>query len=73
MSRTDALDEGIGADAPRRPATLRRRFDLHGVVVTYEDGPDRCTIYPRGTRPQNRTSTWLTADASAFVELERMR
>ena len=67
MSRTDAVDGGA------RSTTERRTFDLHGVVVAYEDGPDRCTIYPRYLSATERLCSWITADADAFVELERMR
>jgi hypothetical protein len=54
-------------------ATRRRRFDLHGVVVSYENGPDRCTIYPRGRSRHDRLETWLSADADAFVSLRETR
>ena len=67
MSRTDAVRSG------KRSESGGRAFDLHGVVVTYEDGPDRCTIYPRYLSPTDRLCSWITADADAFVELDRMR
>ncbi|WP_101297681.1 DUF7511 domain-containing protein [Halegenticoccus soli] len=50
-----------------------RDFDLHSVVVSYERGPDRCTIYPRYKRCHERVETWLTANLDAFVGLEEMR
>lgn len=46
-----------------------RDFDLHSVLVSYEDGPDECTIYPRGRSHHDRTSVWLTAPATSFVDL----
>jgi len=55
------------------PATRRRQFDLHGVVVSDEHGPDRCTIYPRSRSRHDRLETWLSADADAFVSLREMR
>jgi hypothetical protein len=64
------------ADAANRDALAKsdgRMYDLHGVIVTYEGRPDRCTIYPRDTRPSERIAAWLSADADAFVALERMR
>lgn len=67
MSRTDAVRSGD------RSTPDRRTFDLHGVVVAYEDGPDRCTIYPRYMGPTERLCSWITADADAFLELEAMR
>jgi hypothetical protein len=44
-------------------------FDLHSIVVRYEDGPDRCTVYPSRDRCVERTTEWLSADADAFVDL----
>ncbi|WP_152041259.1 DUF7511 domain-containing protein [Salinigranum salinum] len=54
-------------------ADSRRTFDLHGVVVSYEHRPDRCTIYPRGLACQDRVERWLSADTDAFVSLREMR
>lgn len=42
---------------------------LRSVVVNYEDRPDRRTVYPSGLSSVERMSTWLTADATAFVDL----
>ncbi|WP_129116828.1 DUF7511 domain-containing protein [Halegenticoccus tardaugens] len=50
-----------------------RDYDLHSVVVSYEDGPDRCTIYPRRKKSHERVESWLTANHGAFVGLEEMR
>ena len=69
MSETDATGgrhrAGVGEE--------RRRFGLHSVVVSYDGRPDRCTIYPRGRRPEARVTTWFSADLGAFVGLEEMR
>lgn len=46
---------------------------LTATLVAYTDRPDRRTIYPPGTTSVARMSTWLTADADAFVDLESMR
>ncbi|WP_254831018.1 DUF7511 domain-containing protein [Haloglomus salinum] len=46
---------------------------LSATLVAYTDRPDRRTIYPHGTTSVARMSTWLTADADAFVALESMR
>jgi hypothetical protein len=51
----------------------RRPIDLHGVVVSYEDRADRCTIYPRHLPRHERLETWLSADTDAFVSLRQMR
>lgn len=46
-----------------------RDFELHSVVVSYEDGPDECTVYPRHHSNDDRTTTWLTADVDTVVDL----
>lgn len=51
----------------------QRRFELHSVVVSYENRPDRCTIYPRGLSRHDRLETWLSADTDAFVSLRETR
>jgi hypothetical protein len=48
------------------------RLELHSVVVSYEEGPDRCTVYPRRDRCVERTTEWLSADVCAFVDLRSM-
>jgi hypothetical protein len=70
MSETGAAGDRNRGES-ERPS--RRRFALHGVVVPYESRPDRCTIYPRGRRPEERIATWFSANAEAFVGLEAMR
>lgn len=46
---------------------------LEAVVVRYEIGPDRCTIFPRGCSDEEKLTRWLSADLSAFVDLETVR
>lgn len=46
---------------------------LEARVVEYPDGPDRCTIYPRGLSEADRVTTWLSADRAAFVSLDLYR
>lgn len=53
----------------RRRGDAGRSFDLHSIVVNYEDGADRCTVYPSRDRCVERTTEWLSADADAFVDL----
>jgi hypothetical protein len=80
MSDTPADSEGTfeapltttgGDDAPHTIAG--QDYALHSVVVTYEDGADRCTLYPRRQSCRERMSSWLSADFDAFVGLEEMR
>ncbi|APW99549.1 hypothetical protein CHINAEXTREME_18015 [Halobiforma lacisalsi AJ5] len=56
-------------DTPSRPV----ESDLEAVVVRYEDGPDRRTITPRECDDAERLTTWLSANADAFVELGAVR
>lgn len=46
---------------------------LESIVVRYEQRSDRRTVYPPGLSGVARASTWLTADADAFVDLEANR
>lgn len=50
-----------------------RRIDLEPIVVRYENRADRCTITPRECSEERRLTTWLSADVSAFVDLEDVR
>ncbi|MFB6206275.1 MAG: hypothetical protein ABEJ05_07110 [Haloglomus sp.] len=66
--------------APRDPGREQRAFaspepapPLAATLVTYADRPDRRTVYPPDATSVSRMSTWLTADAGAFVGLESMR
>jgi hypothetical protein len=67
-SRTDA-----DRDIETEPRAERLSGELNSVVVSYEDGPDRRTIYPEATSGVERMSMWLTADDTGFVELESFR
>lgn len=63
IPRTDNSD----ATDPTNP------FELRSVVVRYATRPDRCTIYPRRESCCEHVDAWLSADADAFVPLEKMR
>lgn len=54
-------------------ADRRCRLGLDSVVVSYENGPDRCTVYPRSLDRHERLERWLSADADLFVPLREMR
>ncbi|MFC7239045.1 hypothetical protein ACFQS4_12555 [Saliphagus sp. GCM10025317] len=47
------------------------------IIVRYDDRPDRCTIAPREASAAedgfDTMTTWLTANADVFVDLEEMR
>lgn len=42
---------------------------LEADVVTYETRPDRQTIYPADCPADRKLTAWLSANASAFVDL----
>ena len=46
---------------------------LASTLVTYADGPDRRTVFPRGLSSVARMSIWFTADDDAFLDLDEMR
>lgn len=46
---------------------------LESRLVRYPNGPDRLTVHPPGVDGVALLSTWLTADADAFVDLESAR
>ena len=50
-----------------------RDFELHSVVVSYENGSDECTIYPRRRNQDEQTTMWLSADLDCFVDLADAR
>ncbi|ELZ12177.1 hypothetical protein C479_05198 [Halovivax asiaticus JCM 14624] len=58
--------------AVRRPQ-LVRSIALEHRIVRYESSPDRCTIFPPACEPAEQLTTWLSADQSAFVDLESAR
>jgi hypothetical protein len=71
MSTTDANPvEDRLFDRPPRDG---RSFELHSVVVNYENAPDRCTIYPRRKSCRERTEEWISANFDVFVDLAAMR
>ncbi|MFC4356498.1 hypothetical protein ACFO0N_00880 [Halobium salinum] len=69
MSATDPSAPSTVRDGARSDDRTGRSFALHSVVVKYEDGPDRCTIYRRADSRMDRTTRWLSADQEAFVDL----
>lgn len=51
----------------------RRIADFTATVVTYEDGPCRCTIHPREVTDQDETTAWITAESGAFFSVDEVR
>jgi|GEM_PF-1057134 len=82
MATDSPLDGPTGERKSESPArrmpgeaniARRRTGDLRHEVVSYPDGPDRCTIFPPDATGVTRMSTWLTADSDAFVDLAAVR
>jgi hypothetical protein len=65
MSNAQPADEQFG--------TEHDDLELVSVVVQYDDGPDRCTIYHPDSTGLDRMSTWISADLSSFVDLSEAR
>lgn len=42
-------------------------------VVTYDDIPDQCTIYPADVDDDRRATTWITAEEGSYRSLESYR
>jgi len=64
----ESIDDASAVVPPGHPAN-----DLRAVVVRYDNRPDRCTICPRSPSRDQLTTTWITADASAFYDLAEAR
>ena len=73
----DIADDRIDPDQHQtfdaESRTDRIPFELHSVVVNYENRSDRRTVYPDGLSGVERMSAWLTADDDAFVNLNDSR
>ena len=54
-------------------ATDRPDVELSLTVVRYDDGADRCTVYPPNATGDSRLSTWLSVDYEAVVDLATMQ
>lgn len=49
---------------------LEQDFEsFEATVVSYEDAPDECTIYPTDVSGDRRTTTWITAKEGSFFSL----
>ncbi|WP_423751102.1 DUF7511 domain-containing protein [Salinirarus marinus] len=65
---TEHLD---GASTSASPPP--REFELRSVVVDYDVGANRCTLYPADVSEEERLTHWLTADEDAFAALTEWR
>ncbi len=65
----DTIDKSA---EPKPSASDEQSFELSSVVVEYDGRPNRCTIYPTEATRLQRLSCWVTADADAFIALDKM-
>ncbi|WP_247001407.1 DUF7511 domain-containing protein [Halosolutus gelatinilyticus] len=85
---TDAYDDRsardrpseLPLDAPPEPhadsdvdAEPPRSDELDSVLVRYETRPDRRTVYPKDCPEDRKLTAWLSADATAFHDLQDVR
>lgn len=73
----DRAGEGAGGhaevQASGRVGERERAIHLESTVVRYEARSDRCTVFPQECTEVEKLTTWLSADLSAFVDLESAR
>jgi hypothetical protein len=43
--------------------------ELSAEVVSYDDAPDECTIYPVDVSEAQRTTAWITARGDSFCSV----
>lgn len=46
-----------------------RGIRLRAEVVSYDDAPSECTMFPDDVSEDQRTTTWITARGDAFCPL----
>jgi hypothetical protein len=66
MSESPRHHDGTSGD--ERPADA-----LVAAVVSYDDAPDECTIYPADADDDDLVTRWITAQAGSFVPLAETR
>lgn len=70
MSTNTSVDD---SDRAPPPAPLGSDDDLVATVVSYDDAPDECTLYPLGATDDELLTCWITAVAGDFVALADAR
>ena len=60
-------------DDGRTPDDASGTPRLESVLVPHADGPDELTVYPTDVPEERVTTTWLTAQEGAYVDLEEWR
>jgi hypothetical protein len=62
-----------GTPQQRRETGADEQYRLACTLVRYDGEPDRVTVYPPDATSVDRMATWLSADADACLDIERMR
>lgn len=42
---------------------------LRAEVVSYDDAPDECTVFPEDVAEEQRTTAWITARGESFCSV----
>jgi len=73
MDEYEADDDGTERESAMQ-ARLADRFPmLAAEIVTGNDRPAECTVYPRDASEAERMTRWITAEEGSFVDLDEMR
>ncbi|NKE36459.1 hypothetical protein GWG54_11625 [Natronococcus sp. JC468] len=68
-SEDDASSERASDPVSSAPTSA----SLDSAVVSYEDRADRRTVFPVDCPDERKLTAWLSANATAFVDLEERR
>ena len=71
VRRDDDLPAASPADAEPVDGNSRGAYDA--VIVSYDDAPDECTVFPVGVGETELVTTWVSAAEGSFVSLATMR
>ncbi|MFC6824079.1 DUF7511 domain-containing protein [Halopelagius fulvigenes] len=75
----DVIGATNDAEVPRRVGPRPRLGEpasqpaYEATVVSYDDEPDECTIYPADADDDELVTTWISAKSGSFVSLADMR
>lgn len=69
----DSIDRTADTDRSSRSGPDPAGPPLRVTVVTYENGPDRATLAPRGLTGIERMEAWLSVNRSSVLTLSAWR
>ena len=70
MSTNTSVDDSDRADPP---APVADGDALVATVVSYDDAPDECTLYPVGATEQELLTCWISAESGSYLALADAR